>query len=65
MTNATFPPRLPAADLMVANLPEREPILDPILAAKSVALLYGPRGLGKTFVALGIAWAPPPRAAAS
>ena len=57
MTDATFPPRLPAADLMVANLPEREPILDPILAAKSLVLLYGPRGLGKTFVALGIAWA--------
>src|SRR5262249_41247239 len=32
-------------------------ILDPILASNSLALLYGPRGLGKTFVALGIAWA--------
>ena len=57
MTDTHFPPRLPAAELMVANLPEREPILDPILATKSLVLLYGPRGLGKTFVALGIAWA--------
>ncbi len=54
---AEMPTRLPAAELMVADLPERETILDPILATKSLALLYGPRGLGKTFVALGIAWA--------
>jgi hypothetical protein len=38
-------------------LPDRELILDPILASNALALLYGPRGLGKTFVALGIAWA--------
>jgi len=51
-------PRLtPATELMVAALPERQPLLDPILASNSLALLYGPRGLGKTFVALGIAWA--------
>lgn len=46
-----------ASELMVADLPERQPILDPILSTKSLALLYGPRGLGKTFVAMGIAWA--------
>jgi hypothetical protein len=46
-----------ASDLVAADLPKREAILDPILATKSLALLYGPRGLGKTFVALGIAWA--------
>ncbi len=57
MNRNTFPPRVPAPELMVADLPERETILDPILATKSLALLYGPRGLGKTFVALGIAWA--------
>jgi hypothetical protein len=50
-------PRLSAASLLAADLPERTPILAPILASKSLALLYGPRGLGKTFVALGIAWA--------
>lgn len=55
----TEPPmaRLSAPDLLATDLPEREVILDPILAQKSLVLLYGPRGLGKTFVALGIAWA--------
>src|SRR5712671_6357378 len=48
---------MPATELMVADLPERQSLLDPILASDSLALLYGPRGLGKTFVALGIAWA--------
>lgn len=57
MNTPNFLSRVSAADLMVADLPERESILDPILATKSLALLYGPRGLGKTFVALGIAWA--------
>jgi hypothetical protein len=52
-----MPPRVSAAELMVADLPSRETILDPILSTKSLALLYGPRGLGKTFIALGIAWA--------
>lgn len=47
--------RLNAPALLAAELPERTTILDPILATKSLALLYGPRGLGKTFVALGIA----------
>src|SRR5690242_21941756 len=50
-------PRHAAPDFDALALPERETILDPILATKSLALLYGPRGLGKTFVALGIAWA--------
>lgn len=47
--------RLSAPALLAAELPERTPILDPVLATKSIALLYGPRGLGKTFVAMGIA----------
>jgi putative DNA primase/helicase len=49
--------RLNAPALLAAELPERVAILKPILATKSLALLYGPRGLGKTFVALGIACA--------
>jgi AAA domain len=49
--------RLAATDLERLDLPEREPLLDPIIDSKTIALLYGPRGLGKTFVALGIAWA--------
>jgi len=52
-----MPRRIAAPDLCAADLPERATILDPILSAKSLALLYGPRGLGKTFLALGIAWA--------
>lgn len=54
-------PRLPrtysAEQLLAADLPPRAMMLDPILARQSLALLYGPRGLGKTFVAMGIAWA--------
>ena len=57
MTRPEMPRRIAAPDLCAAQLPERATILDPILSAKSVALLYGPRGLGKTFLALGIAWA--------
>jgi len=54
---AELPRQMSAPELIAANLQGREPILDPILATDSLALLYGPRGLGKTFVALGIAWA--------
>src|SRR6185312_10111006 len=46
-----------ARDLMVATLPERRMLIDPLFTTKTLALLYGPRGLGKTFVAMGIAWA--------
>jgi hypothetical protein len=46
-----------ARDLMAAELPRRQLLLDPLLTTKSLALLYGPRGHGKTFVAMGIAWA--------
>jgi AAA domain len=53
-----MPPLVTAEELIGANdLPQRDTILDPILTSKSIGLLYGPRGLGKTFVALGIAWA--------
>jgi hypothetical protein len=46
---------LSGTELAAARLPALTPILDPILSTKSLALLYGPRGLGKTFLALGIA----------
>ena len=46
---------LSATELAAATLPAETPILAPILSTKSLALLYGPRGLGKTFLALGIA----------
>ena len=54
---SSVPRLMPATELIAANLPARESILDPILAQKSLMMLYGPRGLGKTHVALGIAWA--------
>ncbi len=54
---AELPRQLTAPELLAANLRTRECMLDPFLASDSQALLYGPRGLGKTFVALGIAWA--------
>ena len=52
-----MPELVSATHLMSASLPERQVILDPILAQKSLMMLYGPRGLGKTHLALGIAWA--------
>src|SRR5216684_5567061 len=52
-----MPPQLTAEELIGANFPERETLLDPILANNSLALLYGPRGQGKAFLAMGIAWA--------
>jgi len=39
------------------DLPVREMIVDPILASQSLALLYAPRGVGKTFFAIAIAHA--------
>ena len=48
---------LTAVELLAADIPERRIILDPILSTKSLVLLYGPRGVGKSFLALGIAWA--------
>ena len=56
----TPPRRQPASEFVTAVLPEPEALLDPILSSNSLALLYGPRGFGKSFLALAIA-----RAAAS
>jgi len=50
---AIEPERLPAADLLAADVPDSQAILAPLL--RSLNLLYGPRGMGKTFVALAIA----------
>ena len=52
-----LPQPLSATELMSLALPPRELLLDPILPSRGLAMLYGPRGLGKTHVALGIAWA--------
>ncbi len=50
-----LPPRLSATDLLAASLPPPTRLLAPILHAKSLALIQGPRGVGKTFLALAIA----------
>lgn len=42
---------------MDLDLPRRTDVLAPLLASNGSALVYGPSGVGKTFFALGIAWA--------
>jgi putative DNA primase/helicase len=39
------------------EIPPREPILEPILAQQSLGMLFAKRGIGKTYVSLGIACA--------
>lgn len=46
---------LSAPELLAAHLMPRRPILAPILPCSTLALLYGPRGIGKSLLALGIA----------
>jgi hypothetical protein len=46
-----------AAGLLSAELPERETLLEPWLTTQSLCMLYAWRGVGKTHVALGIAYA--------
>jgi AAA domain len=48
---------LSAARLMDAPLPPRVDVLSPLFARNTSALVYGPGGVGKSFFALGIAWA--------
>jgi AAA domain len=57
MQNATHLPVLTAAQLTAADLPPRSPLLTPWLASDTAALVYGPPGIGKSFFALGVAWA--------
>jgi putative DNA primase/helicase len=41
-------------DFLAINMPRREMLLDPILPGRSLAMLYAPRGVGKTLLALSI-----------
>ena len=43
--------------LMAANFPKREALLGPWLLSQSLSMIYAPRGVGKTHVALGIGYA--------
>lgn len=42
-------------DLLALQLPPREFVLEPILRVKDNGMIYGPRGLGKTWFLLGMA----------
>lgn len=61
VTNEEFAqPRLltvTLSQLRDMQIAEREMVLSPILQAKGLAMLYAQRGVGKTFVALGISYA--------
>ncbi len=41
-------------DFLNINLPPRKMLLDPILPERSLAMLYAPRGIGKTMLSLSI-----------
>lgn len=43
-------------DLLTLDMPPREMILAPIIPAQGLVMLYAPRGIGKTHVALSIAY---------
>jgi AAA domain len=43
--------------LLDAEFPQRRVIMEPWLPEKGLTMLYAPRGVGKTWVALNIAWA--------
>jgi AAA domain/Homeodomain-like domain len=45
------------ADFAAQPLPQREHVLAPILPERGLAMLYAPRGVGKTQVAVNIGWA--------
>jgi putative DNA primase/helicase len=48
---------LTAGELLTMEIPEREMLLDPVLPSKGLVMIYSKRGVGKTFVALCIAYA--------
>lgn len=44
-------------DFLAITLPERDFLLRPVIPTQGIAILFAPRGIGKTFAALGIALA--------
>src|SRR4051812_22947966 len=59
LMDAPHPPpeAISAGGLLLAELPPRTAILAPLLQEAGLCLLYGPRGIGKTYVAMSMAWA--------
>jgi putative DNA primase/helicase len=57
-TEQTRPPlrSLNVRELLELEIPPREMILNPILPAQGLVMLYAPRGIGKTHVALWMAY---------
>ena len=55
----SLPPLKPisAHELLAMDLPPRDLILAPWLPEKGLTMIYGPRGIGKTHLVLGCAWA--------
>lgn len=51
------PVMIDSAGLLAATFPPRERLLSPWLLSQSLSMIYAPRGVGKTHVALGIAYA--------
>jgi len=48
---------LNAGELLTMEIPEREMLLAPIIPSKGLVMVYSKRGVGKTFVALCVAYA--------
>lgn len=46
-----------AGELLRLDLPPRGMVLGPVIPTQGLTMLYSPRGVGKTYLALGIAWA--------
>ena len=51
------PDAISASSLLSTEVPEQSAVLAPHFHEGTLCLLYGPRGLGKTFLAMSIAWA--------
>lgn len=48
---------MPLVDFLALKIPPRQMLLGPVLPMQGIAMLFGPRGCGKTHVAVGMALA--------
>jgi hypothetical protein len=53
-TRLELPTPLVLSDFLALEIPPRASLLDPILPEKSLAMLYSPRGIGKSWLGLSI-----------